>query len=84
MKYSYVDISQMIDHSLLKPNLSLADLESGCRLALEYQVASVCVLPYYLLNAVRTLRGSAIIPSTTIGFPHGGQTVLVHRQLEFR
>lgn len=77
MKYSYADVAQMIDHSLLKPNLSAADLEAGCRLALEYQVASVCVLPYYLLQAVRLLRGSPVIPTTTIGFPHGGQTAPV-------
>ncbi|MFM8251484.1 MAG: deoxyribose-phosphate aldolase [Planctomycetota bacterium] len=77
MKYSYVDVAQMIDHSLLKPNLSATDLEAGCRLALEYQVASVCVLPYYVLQAVRLLRGSPVLPTTTIGFPHGGQTTPV-------
>lgn len=77
MKYSYDDVARTIDHSLLKPNLTNHDLETGCRLALEYQVASVCVLPYYMLNCVRLLRGTAVMPSTTIGFPHGGQTTPV-------
>ena len=45
--YSYPDIAKMIDHSLLNPALTMAELESGCQLALRYDVASVCILPYY-------------------------------------
>lgn len=72
MKYSYSDIAKMIDHSLLQPNLTAADLEAGCQLALAYDVASVCILPYYLKRCADLLKGSAVQASTTIGFPHGG------------
>ncbi|MCL5744643.1 MAG: deoxyribose-phosphate aldolase [Acidobacteria bacterium] len=64
----------MIDHSLLNPTLTKAELEQGCRLALDYDTASVCILPYYLKRCADLLRGSNVNASTTIGFPHGGHT----------
>jgi len=72
MNYSYGDIAGMIDHSLLNPALTTAELEAGCRLALEYEVASVCVQPYYLARCAQLFEGGGVRPSTTIGFPHGG------------
>jgi deoxyribose-phosphate aldolase len=72
MSASYADYAKMIDHSLLQPVLTVADLEAGCRLAVAYDVASVCILPYYLARCVELLAGSTVQPSTTIGFPHGG------------
>ena len=72
MDYTYLDIAKMIDHSLLNPALTDRDLEAGCRLALRYDVASVCILPYFLRRCAEILRGSSVAPSTTIGFPHGG------------
>jgi deoxyribose-phosphate aldolase len=70
--YSYSDIAKMIDHSLLNPTLTVDELEAGCRLAREYDVASVCILPYYAARCAELLKGSTVQPSTTIGFPHGG------------
>ena len=77
MSYSYSDIAKMIDHSLLKPMLTTQELEAGCRLARQYEVASECILPYYLPRCAELLRGSGVEPSTTIGFPHGGHTTAV-------
>jgi deoxyribose-phosphate aldolase len=74
MTFNYSDLAKMIDHSLLQPNLTAADLEAGCKLALAYDVASVCILPYYLKRCADLLRGSTVQASTTIGFPHGGHT----------
>jgi deoxyribose-phosphate aldolase len=45
--YSYSDIAKMIDDSLLNPTLTVEELEAGCKLARDYGVASVCILPYY-------------------------------------
>jgi deoxyribose-phosphate aldolase len=72
MSLVYSNIAKLIDHSLLNPSLAAADLEAGCRLALAYDVASVCILPYYLGRCSELLRGSTVKASTTIGFPHGG------------
>ncbi len=77
MSFTYEQMSKMIDHSLLNPTLTVADLEAGCRLAVAYNVASVCILPYYLRRCAELLRGSTVKPSTTIGFPHGGHTTAV-------
>lgn len=77
MSLIYSDLAKMIDHSLLNPSLTVADLEAGCKIALEYDVVSVCILPYYLKRCADILRGSAVKASTTIGFPHGGHTTAV-------
>jgi deoxyribose-phosphate aldolase len=76
---SYSDIAKMIDHSLLQPVMTVADLEAGCALAVAYDVASVCIMPYYLKRCAEILRGCTVRPSTTIGFPHGGHTTAIKR-----
>jgi len=77
MDYTYQDIAKMIDHSLLAPTLTDAQLEQGIDIALKYDVASVCIMPYYLRRCAERLRGSSVKASTTIGFPHGGHTTAV-------
>jgi deoxyribose-phosphate aldolase len=77
MDYTYDDIAKMIDHSLLSPTLTDRELEAGCQLAVEWKVASVCIMPYYLKRCAELLKGSTVKASTTIGFPHGGHTTAV-------
>lgn len=72
MDFTYGDIAKMIDHSLLQPELTDDVLERGCRLAVEYDVATVCIKQHYLKRCAEILSGSSVKPSTTIGFPHGG------------
>jgi deoxyribose-phosphate aldolase len=71
MKYRYEELAKMIDHSLLHPTMTDSELEQGCRLAAKYQVASVCIKPYAVKQAVQWLRGSDVIVGCVIGFPHG-------------
>lgn len=77
MNYTYADVAKMIDHSLLNPALTAAQLEEGVRLAIAYDVASVCIVPYYLGRCSEMLKGSTVKSSTTIGFPHGGHTTAI-------
>ncbi len=77
MDYTYAQIAKMIDHSLLNPTLTVAELDEGCRVALDYDVASVCIMPYRLRRCAEILAGSTVKASTTIGFPHGGHTTAV-------
>ncbi len=77
MNYSYQDIAKMIDHSLLNPTLTAEDLERGIEIALAYDVASVCILPYALRHCAKRLAGSDVRASTTIGFPHGGHATRI-------
>lgn len=66
------DIAKTIDHSLLRPELDDGFIEDGCRLAAEYDVASVCVRPADVRRAAAILAGTDVAVGTTIGFPHGG------------
>ncbi len=77
MDFTYAMIAKMIDHSLLNPTLTAAQLDEGIQVALAYDVASVCIMPYYLARCSRLLAGSTVRASTTIGFPHGGHTTSV-------
>ena len=75
MNYTYLDIAKMIDHSLLNPVLTDEELEAGIHLAREYDVASVCIKPYFLKRCSELLEGSDVAASTVIGFPQGGNTL---------
>ena len=68
---TYRDVAKTIDHSLLRPELDDAFVEDGCRLAAEYDVASVCVRPADVVRAAAILAGTDVAVGTTIGFPHG-------------
>jgi deoxyribose-phosphate aldolase len=65
------DIAKTIDHSLLRPELDDQFVEDGCRLAAEYDVASVCVRPADVKRAKAILWDTAVAVGTVIGFPHG-------------
>ncbi|MEK0450678.1 MAG: hypothetical protein RL088_2946 [Verrucomicrobiota bacterium] len=71
MKYTYSELAKMIDHSLLHPTMTDADLKAGCEIAARYGVASVCIKPYAVRQAVEWLRGSGVLVGAVIGFPHG-------------
>ncbi|MGH2446346.1 MAG: deoxyribose-phosphate aldolase [Candidatus Limnocylindria bacterium] len=67
-------LAKTIDHSLLKPELDDAFITDGCRLAAEYDVASVCCRPADVLRATAILDGTEVAVGTVIGFPHGSST----------
>jgi deoxyribose-phosphate aldolase len=71
------DIAKAIDHSLLRPELDDAFVEDGCRLAAEYDVASVCVRPADVLRARSILDGTDVAVGTVVGFPHGGHRTAI-------
>jgi len=75
--YTIADLAKMFDHSLLQPVLTDAEMEAGCKLAREYDVASVCIKPYAVPLAARILKGSTVAVSTVIGFPHGGNVTRI-------
>lgn len=64
-----------LDHSLLGPSVTRADLRRACEDALEHGFASVCLLPYFTREAAEILRGSAVRVSTVLAFPHGAEAL---------
>ncbi len=79
MKYTYEELAGMIDHSLLHPTLTDAELDAGCRLAVRYGVASVCIKPYAVRRAAELLRGTGVRVGCVVGFPHGNSATEVKR-----
>ena len=75
--FTYEQIAKMLDHSLLQQQLTDAELEQGCKLARELNVASVCIKPYAVARAKNILAGSTVAVGTTIGFPHGGHATTI-------
>ena len=71
MEFTCRDIANMIDHSLLKPELTDEDIIAGCEIAKKYKVASVCCSPSALPLVRTRLEGSGVNSTTIIGFPHG-------------
>jgi deoxyribose-phosphate aldolase len=71
---TYEALAKMIDHSLLRPELTEKEVADGCRLALAYDVATATVRPADVETAVRILDGSPVKVATVVGFPHGSTT----------
>jgi len=69
-----LSINRYIDHTLLKPEATEAQIVELCREAVRYQFASVCINPCYIAVAARELRGSGVKTGTVIGFPLGATT----------
>ena len=76
-RYTREEVARTIDHSLLHPSMTDAELSQGCRAAAGWKVAAVCVKPYFTAEARRLLEGSGVNAGTTIGFPHGGHATAV-------
>ncbi|HEY8424989.1 MAG TPA: deoxyribose-phosphate aldolase [Limnochordales bacterium] len=70
------ELASRIDHTLLKPQASPADVERLCREAVEWRFYAVCVNPVYVPLAVRELAGTGIRVATVVGFPLGATTSL--------
>ena len=64
-------IARLIDHAVLQPGATEADVVRACGEALEYGFASVCVNPCYVPLVAATLRGSQVPACTVVGFPLG-------------
>jgi deoxyribose-phosphate aldolase len=70
----YEQVASVIDHSLLRPELTMADVEAGCLIAARYRVASVCCRPADVEVASRLLAASGVAVGTVVAFPHGCST----------
>jgi deoxyribose-phosphate aldolase len=74
---TYEGLAKMIDHSLLRPELTEEQVLEGCGLAIRYNVATVTVRPCDVDMAVRQVQGTGVAVSTVAGFPHGDTTTAV-------
>ena len=65
------NIAAFIDHTLLKPEASEAEVLKVCAEAAEYQFKSVCVNPVWVKTVKTALRGSGVLTCSVVGFPLG-------------
>ena len=72
--YTFEQVAKTIDHSILKPEFTYADVVAGAELALKYNTASYCIRPMDVAAAAKILAGSTVAVCTVIGFPHGSST----------
>ncbi|KAK6332591.1 hypothetical protein TWF730_004250 [Orbilia blumenaviensis] len=70
-------LAKTIDHSLLHPTFTDADVLAGIQLAKSYNVATACIKPYHIPLAKKELAGSSVLVCPVIGFPHGNSTIEV-------
>jgi deoxyribose-phosphate aldolase len=71
VEYSAADIAKMIDHSLLRPELTTDDIVEGCAVARRYDVAAVCCASSDVALCHDALAGSHVRIAAVVGFPHG-------------
>jgi deoxyribose-phosphate aldolase len=71
-----MDIASLIDHTVLKPTTSPADVKKVCSEALEYHFAAVCIPPPFVRTAKEALKDSNIKVATVVGFPFGYSAAL--------
>ena len=69
-----MNVAKMIDHSLLRPELTTAEVRLGFEVAARRGTASVCVRPSDVPSAVAALAGTGVLVGTVAGFPHGSTT----------
>jgi deoxyribose-phosphate aldolase len=68
------EIAALIDHTLLKPQATGADIRRLCQEARRYEFATVCVNPYWVALAAAELAGSSVLVAAVAGFPLGANT----------
>ncbi|HEY5653082.1 MAG TPA: deoxyribose-phosphate aldolase [Pontiella sp.] len=73
-KYSVSQVAAAIDHAVLKPDLTEKDVRESALLCLNYNVASMCVRPCDIRLASELLKGSNVMVSCVLSFPHGADT----------
>jgi deoxyribose-phosphate aldolase len=64
-------IARLIDHTILKPEATRAEVHQVCAEALKYEFASVCVNPFWVPMVAAELKGSPVMVCTVAGFPLG-------------
>ncbi len=76
-RLTYEDIARMIEHPVLRPELSEEEVHTGCEIARQYRIAAVTVRPSDADLAVEWMRGSGVAVASVVGYPHGCSTTSV-------
>ena len=72
---SLLELSKLIDNSILQPSFTDEDLKKECAIAIKYNTATVCVKPYHTAMAAQLVKGTNVGVCAVIGFPHGNSPI---------
>ncbi|MDR0726277.1 MAG: deoxyribose-phosphate aldolase [Prevotellaceae bacterium] len=75
--YTRAEVAATIDHAVLKPEMTVADIEKNAAMCIREKVASMCVRPCDVKLAARLLNGSGVKVSCVLSFPHGADATPV-------
>ncbi len=70
-----MNIAYCIDHTVLKPTTTIADVKKVCKEAIQYHFAAVCIPPIFVKEAKRLTSSTTVKTATVIGFPFGYSAV---------
>lgn len=76
-RLTYEDIARMMEHPVLRPELTEEEVHTGCEIARQYRIAAVTVRPSDADLAVEWMRGSGVAVASVVSYPHGCSTTSV-------
>ncbi|GHU64942.1 2-deoxyribose-5-phosphate aldolase [Bacteroidia bacterium] len=76
-KYTRAEVAATIDHAVLKPEMTVGDIEKNAAMCIREKVAGMCVRPSDVALAAGLLKGSGVKVSCVLSFPHGADTTPV-------
>jgi deoxyribose-phosphate aldolase len=68
------ELARLIDHTILKPVATPADIDVLCSEAVKYNFWGVCVNPFHVKQAARRLAGTGTVVCSVVSFPFGSST----------
>lgn len=77
---SFTDIAQSIDHTLLRPDASISQIQQLCQEAIDHNFFSVCINPCYVATCSEILSDTDVKICTVVGFPLGANTIGIKAQ----
>ncbi|MBC8173221.1 MAG: deoxyribose-phosphate aldolase [Chitinophagales bacterium] len=79
-----IKLREAIEHTVLKPDTTIAHIEKVCKEAIQYHFAAVCIPPYFLSDAIDLLMETEIEVATVVGFPFGyNSTIAKFEETEY-
>lgn len=73
--YTRAEVAAAIDHAVLKPDMTRAEIKANAEMCIREKVASPCVRPCDVAYAAELLKGSGVMVSCVLSFPHGADTI---------
>ncbi len=75
--YTRAEVAATLDHAVLKPEMTVEDIRRNAEMCIREKVASMCVRPCDVAMVADMFRGTGVMVSCVLSFPHGADTTAV-------